>query len=315
MSKDVNRYQKQWTIGIPNGMLYCRYKTLWESFFSALGAKLIVSEPTNKELLQSGMEAAIDESCLSAKIYLGHVHALIGKCDYIFVPRISNWGRHRDMCTRFQSMYDLVTNTFRGTGQSFLGCDIDIMEKRTEEKAMLALAGELGASRKQAKEAYKTAKKKEAADWKARVKAQEKLYQADGLKVAVAAHSYVAEDAYFGKPILMYLEELGTIPVRADIVDRKEALKRSLQVSPTLKWEVNREIVGGLQIHRDKIDGIVLLTAFPCGPDSMVNEIVTREFSELPVMNLTLDSQNGTAGMETRLESFVDILKFKKGEL
>ena len=73
--------------------------------------------------------------------------------------------------------------------------------------------------------------------------------------------------------------------------------------------------MGGLQIHRDKIDGIVLLTAFPCGPDSMVNEIVTREFSELPVMNLTLDSQNGTAGMETRLESFVDILKFKKGEL
>lgn len=47
----------------------------------------------------------------------------------------------------------------------------------------------------------------------------------------------------------------------------------------------------------------------------MVNDIVTREFREIPVLNLVLDAQNGTAGIETRLESFVDILKFKKGEL
>ena len=47
----------------------------------------------------------------------------------------------------------------------------------------------------------------------------------------------------------------------------------------------------------------------------MTNDIITREFREIPVLNLVLDTQNGTAGIETRLESFVDILKFKKGEL
>ena len=47
----------------------------------------------------------------------------------------------------------------------------------------------------------------------------------------------------------------------------------------------------------------------------MVNEIISRNFQELPVLTLILDAQNGTAGIETRLESFVDILKFKKGIL
>ncbi|MDO4329367.1 MAG: hypothetical protein Q4C66_08535, partial [Lachnospiraceae bacterium] len=133
------------------------------------------------------------------------------------------------------------------------------------------------------------------------------------IKIMIAAHSYLIEDAYFGKPIIDYLKELGCTPIRADIADTKEALKQSLKVSPTMKWEWSREITGNIQIHKDQIDGIILVSAFPCGPDSMVNEIISRKFSHIPILNLVLDSQSGTAGIETRLESFVDIIRFKKG--
>ncbi len=40
----------------------------------------------------------------------------------------------------------------------------------------------------------------------------------------------------------------------ADVVDRKDALKRSAKVSPTLKWELSRELVGSIDEHIDKID-------------------------------------------------------------
>ena len=53
----------------------------------------------------------------------------------------------------------------------------------------------------------------------------------------------------------------------------------------------------------------------PCGPDSMVNEMIIRKFKGIPILNIVLDDQDGTAGLETRLESFIDILKFKGGEL
>ena len=72
--------------------------------------------------------------------------------------------------------------------------------------------------------------------------------------------------------------------------------------------------------HRDDVDGIILLSAFPCGPDAMVNELITRRVNThggkgVPILNLVLDSQSGTAGVETRLESFIDIIRFKEGKL
>ena len=69
------------------------------------------------------------------------------------------------------------------------------------------------------------------------------------------------------------------------------------------------------KIALNVVDGIILLSAFPCGPDSMVNELVTRRVKGVPLLNLVLDSQTGTAGVETRLESFIDIIRFKKGAL
>ena len=286
-------------IGLPRAMLYDRYEVLWKSFFSALGMKGIVSKPTNKAMIEAGSALAIDEACLSTKIYLGHIQSLIGKCDYILVPRISNFGLHRNMCTKFESLYDVVCNVFRNT----------------EEKAFVDLGTALGYDRKTAQKAYKRAKRNESEDWKKKVHEEEALYKSQGIKVLIVAHSYVLGDAYIGQPVIDYLKGMEVTPIRADVVDRKEALKQSAKVSKTLKWELSRELVGSIQMHRDKVDGLILLSAFPCGPDSMVNEMIIRKFTGLPILNIVLDNQDGTAGLETRLESFTDILKLKKGVL
>ena len=45
----------------------------------------------------------------------------------------------------------------------------------------------------------------------------------------------------------------------------------------------------------------------------MTNELLTRRLHGIPVLNLVLDAQTGTAGIETRLESFLDIINFKQG--
>ena len=98
-------------------------------------------------------------------------------------------------------------------------------------------------------------------------------------------------------------------------MDREGALKRSREISPTCKWEISREILGGVAIHQNDVDGIILLSAFPCGPDAMVNELIVRRVKGVPMLELVLDSQSGTAGVETRLESFIDIIRFKEGTL
>ena len=74
-------------------------------------------------------------------------------------------------------------------------------------------------------------------------------------------------------------------------------------------------ILGGILLREEDADGLILLSAFPCGPDAMVNEIIARRVKGMPILNLVLDSQSGTAGVETRLESFIDIIRFKEGTL
>ncbi len=118
-----------------------------------------------------------------------------------------------------------------------------------------------------------------------------------------------------GRAVTDYLKGAGVIPLRADLVDRDAALKHSRELSPTCKWEISREILGGVSMLREQADGIILLSAFPCGPDAMVNELIARRVKDVPILNLVVDSQTGTAGVETRLESFIDIIRFQRGEL
>ncbi|MCI8910739.1 MAG: hypothetical protein HFG09_08695 [Oscillibacter sp.] len=306
---------KSTTIGLPRGMLYYRYAPLWRAFFQEVGLETVVSDPTDREILEQGTALAIDEACLSLKIYLGHVAALVGKCDRILVPRVSNFGRHRNMCTRFEALPDLVQNVFRDAGQAFLFYNVDVLQKKDEAEAFLELGRTLGLPAKETRQAYKTAKKAEQSQLKAKVQRQELIRRQEGLKVLIAGHSYVVEDPYIGKTVTGYLKNAGVRVLRADLADRESALKHSRELSATCKWEMSREILGGIAQYREDVDGIILLSAFPCGPDAMVNELIARRVRDVPLLNLVLDSQSGTAGVETRLESFIDIIRFKKGVL
>ena len=56
------------------------------------------------------------------------------------------------------------------------------------------------------------------------------------------------------------------------------------------------------------------MTSFPCGPDSLINELLIRKIKDIPIINIIVDEQTSEAGLHTRLESFVDIIK-QKGEV
>lgn len=303
------------TIGIPRALLYYRYSALWTGFFEHLGVEVVISDFTTKDILEKGNNIAIDEMCLSSKLFLGHVNSLLGKCDYIFIPRISNFGITRYMCVKFEGLYDMTCNVFRDSGQKFISCNINEKHKQTEEMAFVQLGQELGFDKKKSEKAYKEAKDEEKAERKVLIRMQEQKLKSNKIKILMVAHSYVLEDEYIGKPIVDCLERLGCVIIRSDLVNLKDALKRSEAISPTLHWDISRELLGGIDVYKDKIDGIILLSAFPCNPDSMVNEMIIRTYPKIPTLTMTLDAQSGVAGTETRIESFVDIINFKEGKL
>ncbi len=302
-------------IGIPKALLYFRYAELWKSFFDTLGVEYIVSPDTNKDILSKGMNYAVDESCLSSKIYLGHVAWLRDKCDYILVPRISNYGKAGTVCTKFEAIYDVVKNTFRDDDFKIIHYNIDLKNSEKEMGAFIRMGAVLGKKKPHCLFAYLLAKQAQKAGQMIAIKEQERLLEKDKIKILIIAHSYTVYDKYIGESVLGILRNMDTIPIIGDIVNKKEAISSSVQLSDTLPWVFNKELLGSIALYRDSVDGIILMSTFPCGPDSLFNEIVIRRIKDKPILNLIMDGQEGTAGLETRLESFVDIINFKRNDL
>ena len=302
------------TIGIPKGLLYYKYHYLWETFFDELSIDYIVSPDTNKEIMDKGTSYAIDEACLSSKIYLGHVEYLIDKCDYILVPRISNYGNDGTVCTKFQAIYDVVSNTFRNRDIKLLHYNIDYKNSETEVKAFIKIGKFLGKKKRSSMRAYIIAKQAEKTAIIMDEKRQEQLFDEDKIKILLIAHHYNIYDKYIGQPIVDWLKDNDVVPIIGDIANKNEALERSTEISETLPWAYNKELVGSIAMYRDKVDGIILIDSFNCGSDSLVNDIIIRRVKDKPILNMVIDGQDASAGVETRLESFLDIIKFKKDD-
>ncbi len=295
------------TIGIPRAMLYYRYKTLWETFFSELKLEIKISEETNKKILTNGVNYSIDESCLPSKIYMGHVYSLIGKCDYILIPRVVNYGDRNIVCVKFNALYDIVRNTFRDV--KLLSYNIDIENGFNEKKGFLAMGKALGKSYFESRMAYKAAKLAQKNDKHKKIDMQNiNLACKDKLKILIVSHPYNVYDKLIGYPIIQYIDKLGGLPIFADAIDRRKCLSESKDISKSLYWLYNKELIGSIKLLEDKIDGVILLTAFPCGPDSLVNELIIRKTKNIPTINIVLDELQGEAGLQTRIESFIDIL-------
>ncbi|WP_324824583.1 acyl-CoA dehydratase activase-related protein [Sinanaerobacter sp. ZZT-01] len=294
-------------IGLPKAMLYYRYQILWETFFHELGFETVTSGDTNQKVLEDGVRYSIDESCLPSKIFMGHVHSLIGKCDYILIPRVVNYGYCKEVCVKFNALYDIVNNTFENV--NILDYNLSVTQGEKEQKGFIKMGMILGKSPLRSLHAYKKAKKAQALHDTLKVKEQERILESEKLKLLIVSHPYITYDRFIGFPITEYIQRLGAIPIYADLINKKESLKRSEEISDSLYWLYNKELIGAIQLLEDKIDGIILLTAFPCGPDSLVNELILRKSKKLPTINIIVDELQGEAGLQTRIESFLDIIQ------
>ncbi|MFA5012949.1 MAG: acyl-CoA dehydratase activase-related protein [Candidatus Paceibacterota bacterium] len=302
-------------IGIPRAMLYHKYGIFWQAFLPRLGFDIILSPETNKEILKKGASLAIDESCLSLKIYLGHLEWLIPKVDYIFIPRIVSLKKNENLCTKFMALGDISRNTFKGI--KIIEYTIDITKRRDEFFAIFVKFLKLGKDPITIARSYFAAKKIERlAEEKALFDQLEKIKENNNKRpcVLLVSHPYTTYDALLGKPIINFLASQGIDIIFADIAPKEEAMELSKKISRDLYWTYNKELIGAIEYYKDKIDGIIFLMVFPCGPDALVVNLCQHKIKNLPITVITLDELEGDAGLKTRLESFADILKIKKNK-
>ena len=69
-----------------------------------------------------------------------------------------------------------------------------------------------------------------------------------------------------------------------------------------------KELIRAINYYKEYVDGIIIISAFPCGPDSIVNDLIIRNTKDIPIINLIIDEVSSNTGILTRLESFMDII-------
>ena len=297
------------TIGIPKALLYYKYSELWTSFFEELGCEIIVSPNTSKKILEDGIKFSLDESCMAMKIYMGHVYYLIDKCDYILVPRLKCIKKHEKLCTNFSALYDLVNNIF---DKKLINYNVDVEHKKDELYAFVTMGLSLGFSYRKIVSAYHIAKEKEKMLKEREISKQKSIIASSNkIKILLAGHPYNLHDEFIGKQIENVLEKNNIEIIYSDKYDTKYLEQEVKKISPKNYWTYNKEIIGAISHYQELVDGIILITSFPCGPDSLSNEMILRNV-KIPITNLIIDEANSDTGLLTRIESFIDILEERR---
>lgn len=303
-------------IGIPRALLTYEYPILYTKFFEFLGIEIIFSDETNYKIVEDGIKNSVDEACLASKLFIGHVINLIDKSkkdklDYIFIPRISFLGKKETVCVKFYALIDICKNLF---DFKFLTSNIDYKNGKSELVAFLELGQKLNKTRIKSLMAYMYAKKCQKKYDIQRYKRQEENINNGKKSVLIVSHPYVEYDKFLGKQIIDYLENNNLNIYYADINSSKISNNKRYsnsykEISKSIYWRHNKYLLNGIVEYKDKVDGIIYLSTFPCGTDALVNDISIRKINNIPSLNIVLDDQNSNTGMLTRLESFIDILE------
>ena len=66
--------------------------------------------------------------------------------------------------------------------------------------------------------------------------------------------------------------------------------------------------MGAIAKYKNNVNGIIIISAFPCATDSITNELIIRNIKNKPIITIIQDEETETTGLITRLESFIDII-------
>jgi predicted nucleotide-binding protein (sugar kinase/HSP70/actin superfamily) len=152
---------------------------------------------------------------------------------------------------------------------------------------------------------------------------------ADPVKVGIVGEVFVVLDPFANMDIEVELGKLGVQVERTLSLSRWVKYRLFLNYLGVDEWkEVHQaalpylkrnvggdgwESVGEKVVYaREGYDGVIHLAPFTCMPEIVAQNIMPSTEEDIPVLTVLYDEQMAKPGMITRLEAFVDLLKFRR---
>ena len=305
-------------IGIPQSLLYYQYLPMWKTFFEELGAEIVISPPTTKETISYGCSRIVGDVCLPVKVFCGHAHSLIDKCDYVFIPSIHSVLPNVYNCPKFIGLPDLVRANVPGC-PPILDPDIDVTKgRRRLYTAIYKLAQPFSRNPLKVKNAFGKAFKEHQTyreqmqrqgltppqaigrllgQWK---EEDSNDGSASTITIALIGHPYLVHDQYVNHELVHRLQKMGVKVVFSSMVADDKLQTAIKELVGQKYWGYEEEIIGagGYYLGSD-VEGVISVVAFGCGPDSMMMELLQRHARKLnkPFLSLVVDEHTADVGL------------------
>lgn len=313
-------------VGIPRGMYFYKYYPFIETFLTELGAEVVPSPETTKEILDNGVLYSIDDACLPVKVYHGHAYCLKDKADCILIPRLTSVSKGEYICPKFGGLPEMVKYSVPEL-PPLIDTEINLIKNRQElVKALFKMAFSLkfrnparinkgiSAARK-AHEEFKSAVNKGNTPDRI-IKVLPKEVSKTRFRIGLIGHPYLLYDSFVNMNLIKKLRDRGVEVITPDMIDPQIINERCMELSKRMFWSSGKNLIGSALYVMDNgsIDGMLALTAFGCGIDSLAGEFIekqARKYYRKPYMVLNIDEHTGDAGINTRIEAFFDLLDWR----
>ena len=305
-------------VGVPRTMSFYDYFPFWRALLEALGCQVVVSDPTNRQIIQTGQELTVSEPCFPVKVAHGHLSDLMARgVDWILLPNIMDaeapaWTPASHLCPWNQTLPFVLRSVARAAEwrDRLLIPTVWFRQGRAAVRDALGdLCRRLGASRRAAEGAVERAYAAQA-EFTAALQAagREALaaLEARGEPgIILLGRSYNIYDRAINLDVAGKLRDhygINVIPLDFLPLDGEDIR----DLNENMYWNSGRRILAAARIagRSPRLD-VIYVTNFKCGPDSYVKHF-TGEAAGRPFLTLQFDGHGNDAGMLTRCEAYLE---------
>jgi predicted CoA-substrate-specific enzyme activase len=311
------------TIGFNRSFLVNNYYPLYSNFFVELGYEVVLPDVASQE----GIDQKNAAFCFPAELAHGFFYSLLeseNPLNYLFLPHFKavpsvddEVSTQSQVCPLVQGETFFLQSTYRKKiahitqkGTKILAPLLDLTEGLEDAREPLVkTARQMGILRKAAEKAFEKALQQQIncfAEMKVIGKKilSELERTPDKFAVVIFSRPYngSVDEAHMGIPHKFASRGILVMPL--DFISfEKEHSKRHMF------WGMGKQIMkaGRFVKSHPQLFG-TYITNFSCGPDSFIIGYFREIMGRKPSLTLELDNHTADAGLETRVEAFLDIV-------
>lgn len=306
----IKRYD--FTVGIPRCFSFYTLYPLYSWFFHSLGIEVVLSQ----NIVHEGVARAESTYCFPAEIAHGAVQDIVDMgADYIFLPHFRDMPSyekdvHANFCPITQGLPYYIHQAFPEVPEEKILSPV-ISFKFGQGKALefvQKMGRKMGIPESEIRQAFEIASEKQV-EYFSRARdmgraALREAREAERPVIAILGRPYNAftSEANMGIPKKFTSRGFSVIPF--DILPFEDE-----KIFANMYWYYGQQdMKAAAELKREDNIFITFITNFSCAPDSFMLHYLKWLMGIKPFLILELDSHTADAGVDTRVEAFLDII-------